>query len=223
MATRKLSIPRPSRWERRPEARPDEILDAALEVFAAQGYRATRLDEVARAAGVTKGTIYHYFTGKEQLLLAAVRRRQQKKVAEIQEALGDAADPVSVRIARLYHSVWERWTDPKARQVLRFDAERRQHRGARGIPHLDARGVRDQPADADQPDRAGQGAGDFRPDVDAEVAARLLQSAMVFQMLLHFEWGLNELAPISNSRLVEQGLDVFMRGLSNEHHGNSKA
>jgi AcrR family transcriptional regulator len=49
------------RWERRPDARPQELLDAALSVFAERGYRNTRLEEVAEAAGVTKGTIYHYF------------------------------------------------------------------------------------------------------------------------------------------------------------------
>jgi AcrR family transcriptional regulator len=223
MATLKLKTPRPSRWERRPEARPDEILDAALEVFAAQGYRATRLDEVARAAGVTKGTIYHYFTGKEQLLLAAVRRRQQKKVAEIQEALGDAADPVSVRIARLYHSVWERWTDPKARQVLRLMLSSVSIEAPEVFRTWMREGFVTNLRMLTSLIEQGKAQGDFRPDVDAEVAARLLQSAMVFQMLLHFEWGLNELAPISNSRLVEQGLDVFMRGLSNEHHSNSKA
>jgi hypothetical protein len=41
--------------------------------------------------------------------------------------------------------------------------------------------------------------------------------------LLHFEWGLNELAPISNHRLVEQGLDVFMRGLRYEHHRDAES
>ena len=54
-----MSTAKVLRWERRPEARPQELLDAALSVFAERGYRNTRLDEVADAAGVPKGTHYH--------------------------------------------------------------------------------------------------------------------------------------------------------------------
>ena len=52
------------RWQRRPDARPDEILDAALEVFGAQGCSGARLEDIARAAGVSKGTLYLYFESK---------------------------------------------------------------------------------------------------------------------------------------------------------------
>ncbi len=62
------------RWQRRADARPDELLAAALHVFAERGYAATRLDEVARRAGVTKGTLYLYFANKEELFKAVVRQ-----------------------------------------------------------------------------------------------------------------------------------------------------
>src|SRR5205814_8947314 len=61
------------RWHRRKDACPDEILAAALEVFADRGFAATKLDDVARLAGVTKGTIYLYFDSKEALFKAVVR------------------------------------------------------------------------------------------------------------------------------------------------------
>jgi len=61
------------RWHRRKDARPDEILAAALEVFADRGFAATKLEDVARRAGVTKGTIYLYFENKEALFKALVR------------------------------------------------------------------------------------------------------------------------------------------------------
>jgi AcrR family transcriptional regulator len=63
----------PGRWQRRKEARPQEILAAALTVFAERGYAATRLDDVAKRAGVTKGTLYLYFPNKEQLFISVVR------------------------------------------------------------------------------------------------------------------------------------------------------
>ena len=61
------------RWRRRKNARPEEIISAALEVFADRGFAATKLEDVARRAGVTKGTIYLYFENKEALFKALVR------------------------------------------------------------------------------------------------------------------------------------------------------
>jgi len=63
-----------TRWRRRKIARPAEILDAALASFAEHGYAATRLDDVAARAGVTKGTLYLYFRNKEDLFKAVVRQ-----------------------------------------------------------------------------------------------------------------------------------------------------
>lgn len=61
------------RWTRRKEARPQELLAAALTVFVERGYAATRLDDVATLAGVSKGTLYLYFSSKEDLFRAVVR------------------------------------------------------------------------------------------------------------------------------------------------------
>ena len=69
------------RWTRRKRARPGEILDAALKVFAAKGYAAARMEDIARQAGVTKGTIYLYFENKEAVFKSLVRE-------EIGKALG---------------------------------------------------------------------------------------------------------------------------------------
>jgi TetR/AcrR family transcriptional regulator len=59
--------------ERRKEARPGELLAAALELFVEKGYAATRSEEVARRAGVSKGTLFLYFSSKEELFKAVVR------------------------------------------------------------------------------------------------------------------------------------------------------
>ena len=61
------------RWESRKDARPQELLAAALDLFVERGYAATRLDEVAARAGVSKGTLYLYFENKEELFKAVVR------------------------------------------------------------------------------------------------------------------------------------------------------
>ena len=88
------------RWTRRKQARPAEILDAALQVFAAKGYAAARMDDIARAAGVTKGTIYLYFENKEAVFKSLVR-----------ESIGTALAAVSAEVAAY---------DGSARDLLRF-------------------------------------------------------------------------------------------------------
>lgn len=61
-----------TRWSRRKEARPGEILEAAMSLFVEKGFAATRMDEIARRAGVTAGTLYRYFPGKEDMLKAVI-------------------------------------------------------------------------------------------------------------------------------------------------------
>jgi len=67
------AIPADTR-QRRKEARPAELLSAALDLFAARGYAATKLDDVAAKAGVSKGTLYLYFDSKETLFKAVIEQ-----------------------------------------------------------------------------------------------------------------------------------------------------
>lgn len=59
---------------RRKDERPSELLDAALDLFVEHGYAATRVEEVAHRAGVSKGTLFLYFASKEELFKAVVRQ-----------------------------------------------------------------------------------------------------------------------------------------------------
>lgn len=67
------SPPSRPRRARRKDARPGELIDAALDEFAERGFAGARLEDIARRAGVTKGTVYLYFASKQELLEAAVR------------------------------------------------------------------------------------------------------------------------------------------------------
>jgi AcrR family transcriptional regulator len=64
---------RTARWERRSDARPAELIAAGLRLFAERGFAATRLEDVAAAAGVSKATVYLYFESKSKLFEAVVR------------------------------------------------------------------------------------------------------------------------------------------------------
>lgn len=87
--------PNPPRWSRRKQARPAELTRAALELFVERGYAAARLDEVARRAGVSKGTLYLYFGGKEELFKACVREGMvpvlERGERMVEEHQGDVA------------------------------------------------------------------------------------------------------------------------------------
>jgi AcrR family transcriptional regulator len=77
-------MPSPTtRWRRRKDARPPEILAAALASFVERGYAATRLEDVARRAGVTKGTLYLYFPNKAELFKAVVREALVPTLARV--------------------------------------------------------------------------------------------------------------------------------------------
>ena len=75
------------KWQRRAEDRPREICAAALEVFAEKGFAAAKLDEIAKRAGVSKGTLYLYFEDKEQLFRAVVRDTVVPNVEALSAAL----------------------------------------------------------------------------------------------------------------------------------------
>ncbi len=109
------------RRRRRKEERPGEILAAALEAFSAHGYAATRLEDVAALAGVTKGTIYVYFDTKEKLF--------QEMVTHYLDGIRDGADTLIIntdgtcsdKIRSLLEFVCRRCFSERAvREILRF-------------------------------------------------------------------------------------------------------
>lgn len=98
-----------TKFSRRPDARPDELLDAAEARFTAEGYTAARVERIAHDAGVTVGTVYRYFPdGKEALFRAVVARHADaswSRGREIAEAYGS-------RTAReIVELLLRRWVD----------------------------------------------------------------------------------------------------------------
>lgn len=79
---------------RRPEARPEEILDAALGVFTELGFAGARVEDIAARAGISKGAVYVYFQSKHAILTALVRRLADRVIGAA-EALVEAGTEVS--------------------------------------------------------------------------------------------------------------------------------
>src|SRR5690606_11429617 len=88
--------------QERHDGRRDRILRAALEVFARRGFHQALLDEVAKAAGVGKGTIYLYVPDKEGLLLEAIQHQMGVHEREIREQVASAHDPIDQLYRLIY-------------------------------------------------------------------------------------------------------------------------
>ena len=87
------------RWRRLPEERPQQILDAALAVFAERGLAAARLDDIAKLAGLSKGTIYLYFPNKEELFREVVRTSVVAYIARAEAVFETERDPMHSLLA----------------------------------------------------------------------------------------------------------------------------
>ena len=97
------------RWERRKESRPAELLAAALELFVERGYAATRLDEVAARAGVSKGTLYLYFGSKEELFKAVVRETIVPQLDELRRGVERSPLPSAELLRAFLMEWWQRF------------------------------------------------------------------------------------------------------------------
>jgi len=95
------------RWRRRKEARPEEILEAALELFTEKGFTATRMTDVAKKAGISKGTLYLYFDSKEAIFRALVQDVIAVRI-EQEEALVDSFQgPSDVLLRQMINDWWD--------------------------------------------------------------------------------------------------------------------
>lgn len=94
--------------QRRKEARPGELLAAALELFVERGYNATRLDDVAARAGVSKGTLYLYYDNKEALFKAVVENSIVPIIDDAERMLAQHDGPMAELLRKMIRAWWER-------------------------------------------------------------------------------------------------------------------
>ncbi|HEX8430685.1 MAG TPA: TetR/AcrR family transcriptional regulator [Longimicrobium sp.] len=201
------------RWRRRAEARPGEILEAAMDMFVERGFAATRMEEIARRAGVTKGTVYLYFPSKEALFKAAVENNilpileERERLAA--EWNGSSADLLAASIRRW----WEVMGTTRLRCVPRlmageaanfpelasFYMEHVVYRSRRIFESVLHRGI---------------ASGEFRPELDVPTAGRVLQGPLLYlathmQSLQRFD-----AQPLDTEVFLEVTIDIFLRGIA---------
>jgi AcrR family transcriptional regulator len=108
------------RFCRRPEARAEELLEAAIEVFGEFGFRAATLEQVARRAGVSKGTVYLYFTSKEDLFRAMVEKKVIPLIEACEASVRDHAGDSSALLTQMIHRLWEAISRPDMIRLARI-------------------------------------------------------------------------------------------------------
>jgi TetR/AcrR family transcriptional regulator len=106
--------------ERRKEARPAELLAAALDLFVEKGYAATRAEQVAQRAGVSKGTLFLYFPSKEELFKAVVRENITGRISEALEEVKAWDKSADELIHFIMQQWWSRYGDTKASGISKL-------------------------------------------------------------------------------------------------------
>lgn len=115
------ALPEPGgKRSRRKQERPGELLEAALDLFVEKGYAATRVEEVAARAGVSKGTLFLYFASKQELFKAVVRHTIAGRFAEWSEELDHYCAPSSDLLRYCFSTWWERIGSTKASGITKL-------------------------------------------------------------------------------------------------------
>lgn len=120
LASRPAATGPASMRQRRKEARPQELLDAALELFVERGFAATRSEDVAARAGVSKGTLYLYYPSKEELLEAVVRANLGALIREGTDIAASFEGGTQELLALLMHTWWDRIGDTPASGIFKI-------------------------------------------------------------------------------------------------------
>jgi AcrR family transcriptional regulator len=203
--------------QRRKQARPQELLHAALALFVEKGFAATRAEEVARQAGVSKGTLYLYYPSKEHLLMAVIAHYLS---SEIRQGTLDlqAQDPSEVPTPILLKSLlvpwWTRVLESPASAVIKlvvtevrnfpdiaqFYAQQVVEPGQALISRLIERGV---------------ARGEFPPQRDSVAVVHSLVLPLVMLCVHRHSLGACTLTDLSlrPSAFIESHIDLVLAGL----------
>jgi AcrR family transcriptional regulator len=199
------------RWERRKDARPHELLAAALTLFVERGYASTRLEDVANKAGVSKGTLYLYFDNKEDLFKAVIREHLSPVLNDAQSMIDMYNGPTEHLFRDFVLGWWQRVGDTPLSgitklmmseagnfpEVARFYHEEVIERSQRLLTALLERGIE---------------RGEFAP-LDLQHAHMVIVAPMLTLMLWKHSFGLCRVETVSSREYLECYLALITKGL----------
>lgn len=199
------------RWERRKQDRPQELLAAALQLFVERGYAATRLEDVAARAGVSKGTLYLYFTNKESLFKSVVRANMlpllNEAEAMVDQYPGSSADLLRDLLLRWWQAVEHSGLGGIAKLMMAESGnfpELARFYHDEVIVRSDAMIVRLL--------ERGMARGEFR-QVDTESLKKVIVAPVVMLMLWDRSFGPCSITPIDPQAYLAGLIDLCINGL----------
>jgi TetR/AcrR family transcriptional regulator len=202
--------------ERRKEARPGELLDAALDLFVEKGFAATRSEEVAARAGVSKGTLFLYFPSKEELFKAVVRENISGRFAEWNEEF-KTFEGTSAEMVRYCMQVWwQRIGATRASGITKLMMSE-----ARNFPELAAFYQQEVINPGTRLIRRilqrGVDSGEFRPGLDLDYSVFSVVAPMIFLIMMKHSLGAcaPQDYPLDADRYVKAQADMLVAGLCN--------
>ncbi|MBH2019762.1 MAG: TetR/AcrR family transcriptional regulator [Burkholderiales bacterium] len=208
-------IPAPSaRRERRKEARPGELLNAALDLFVEKGFAATRVEEVAARAGVSKGTLFLYFPSKDELFKAVVRESISGRLVEWNSDFETFQGTACEMLGYCMTSWWERVGATKASGLTKLMISE-----ASNFPDIAAFYQHEviQPGQAliRRVLQRGMERGEFR-QIDLDSAVYSVVSPMVFLMLSRHSQGVcvSDQVTLDPKKYIAAQLGIILNGLS---------
>jgi len=183
----------------------DSLTDVALRVFAERGYDGASMDDVARAAGITKASIYHHISGKEALLERGLSRALDALFAILNEPGATAGAPIA-RVRFIVRRVAETTLDllPELSVLFRVRGHSKVVRDAIERRRAFDRVVTDLIAEA-------QRSGDVRADIDPRLTARL-----IFGMSNSVVEWYGSGSSISRARLADSLVTLALHGIARE-------
>ena len=207
------SSPAPAKRERRKEARPGELLDAALDIFVEKGFAATRVEEVAARAGVSKGTLFLYFPSKDELFKAVVRENISGRFVEWNSDFDAFQGSTFDMLAYCMNSWWERVGATKAAGITKLMMSE-----AGNFPAIAAFYQQEVIAPGHTLIRRilqrGMDRGEFR-QLDLDCAVFSVLAPMIFIMLTRHSQGvcLPDPMALEPKRYIASQLDIILYGL----------
>jgi TetR/AcrR family transcriptional regulator len=199
--------------ERRKEARPGELLDAALDLFVEKGFAGTRAEEVAARAGVSKGTLFLYFQSKEELFKAVVRENISGRFKEWNEEFETFEGTAAEMLAYCMNVWWERVGATRASGITKLMMSE-----AGNFPEIAAFYQQEviQPGQAliRRIMQRGIDRGEFRP-MDLDYAIYSVIAPMIFLILAKHSTGTcgDPSLPGNAEKYVTTQVDTILRGI----------
>jgi AcrR family transcriptional regulator len=203
--------PRRPRWRRRPEARPEEILKAALAVFGDRGLAHSRIEDVARRAGVSKGTLYLYFPSKDALFREVVRATKGPVLAESEAWLDRFAGSAREALEYFIRGMWRHMADPEQAAVSRLVQSEIRHFPELARFYFEEVTLRARRLMERVLDR-GVKSGEFRP-AQARFAARALPALALKLSSIQCQFAEHDPDPMSVDEMAEAAVDLVLNGI----------